>query len=204
MTTLLPSPEPERNKTEAARGPFRITACRRVYDNPWITLNEYQVITPADTAGLYGCITHKTRCAAVLAIDPQGCLLLVRQFFFPMGRELITIVCGGAPEGEDIAQAAARELAEETGLDATHWQHLEDYTASNGVSDKQGSIFLAHGLVPHAGDAQPDAEEKLEILRVPLARAFAMVEAGEITDLVSRQAITRLHVMSLKGALPSL
>ncbi|GAB5387294.1 MAG: NUDIX hydrolase [Alphaproteobacteria bacterium] len=187
---------------ESERGPFRITSKTQVYDNPWITVHEYQVITPAGTPGLYGVLSHKTRAACVLAVDPDGCLLLIRQFRFQLNTMALDIIQGGVPKGEALLGAAKRELQEDAGMQAQTWVELERFTSCNGIGDKTGGIFLAYGLQDN-GQTCFDDEEELELVKVPLQTAFDMARSGEIADIASRAAIARLEVMTLRGELPS-
>jgi ADP-ribose pyrophosphatase len=80
---------------------------------------------------------------------------------------------------------AARELEEETGLAAAHWQTLIDVDSTPGFSDESVRIFLATGLTeigrPHAHDEEAD----LVVKRVPLADAVQMVFTGEIVNALA-------------------
>jgi 8-oxo-dGTP pyrophosphatase MutT (NUDIX family) len=84
--------------------------------------------------------------------------------------------------------AARRELREETGFEARHWQRLGETHLSNSVADEYGVWFLATGLVP--GERQPEGTEVLGVRRVPLGEAVEMALDGRITDALSILAIT--------------
>ncbi len=91
---------------------------------------------------------------AVLALDEEDRVLLLRQYRHPVGRELWEPPAGLLDvDGEELVVAAARELAEEADLVAGSWWHLLDYFTSPGGSDERIRIFVARHLTP-----VPDAE----------------------------------------------
>jgi ADP-ribose pyrophosphatase len=72
-------------------------------------------------------------------------------------------------EGESPLQAARRELAEEVGLGAATWEPITSYASSVGVLDEIVHVFHATDLSPHDGGAEPEENERIEIVRWPLA-----------------------------------
>ena len=87
---------------------------------------------------------------------------------------------GSYGAGEDRLEAARRELKEETGLEASEWQHLTDFISTPGFCDEKISIYLARGL--SQGESRPDDDEFLYLCRLPLAEAVEKVMKGEIQD----------------------
>src|SRR5205085_1656155 len=87
---------------------------------------------------------------------------------------------GGAGPDEEPPAAAKRELLEETGCSAAHWQELLRAHLSNSVSDEEAIVYLARGLT--AGTAEPEGTERLQVKWVPFAEALVMMARGEITD----------------------
>lgn len=119
--------------------------------------------------------------AAVLPMDADGNVYLVRQFRAPVSRVLLEIPAGKLDyKGEDRLEAAKRELREETGLTAGSWTHLNDMLSTVGFCDECISIFLARDL--HAGDCDPDEDEFLNVVKLPLSEAVDMVMSNEIND----------------------
>jgi 8-oxo-dGTP pyrophosphatase MutT (NUDIX family) len=94
---------------------------------------------------------------------------------------------GGAPLDEDLLLAAQRELKEETGLSAEQWTELMRLHTSNSITDECGVVFLAEGLAQ--GETAFEETEDLEVRKLPLDEAVAMVERGEITDAISVAAL---------------
>lgn len=119
--------------------------------------------------------------SAVVPVDAEGYVYLVRQFRTPIEQALVEIPAGklDAP-GEDRLLAARRELHEETGLTAGRWDHLCDIVTTPGFSNEKISLYLARDL--RRGDAAPDEDEFLNLLRVPFAQAVAAAARGEIPD----------------------
>ena len=126
---------------------------------------------------------------AVLALD-DGELLMVRQYRTPIGRILLEIPAGTLdrlPDGslEDPADAAPRELAEETGHAAATWRRLGRFYTAPGFASEEMHLFLATGLAPVPGYTGPDEDERLELCRVPWADAVELAEAGDVEDAKS-------------------
>lgn len=119
--------------------------------------------------------------AAVLPIDNDGNVYLVRQFRAPVGRVLLEIPAGKLDyKGEDRKSAAQRELREETGLIAEEWIHLNDMLSTVGFCDECISLFLARGL--SAGESDPDEDEFVNVVKMPFTEAVDMVMNNEISD----------------------
>ena len=119
--------------------------------------------------------------AAVLPIDSEGNVYLVRQFRAPIDQILLEIPAGKLDHvNEDRFLAAKRELEEETGLTANSWLHLCDTFTTAGFSNEKISLYLARDLV--FGESRPDEDEFLNVVKMPFEEAFNMVMRGEIRD----------------------
>jgi ADP-ribose pyrophosphatase len=128
---------------------------------------------------------------AVVAIDDQDRVLLVRQWRHAAGGPLLEIPAGTLdrqPDGtvEAHAVAAARELEEETGSRAATWQHLGSFYTAPGFTSELIHLYLATGLTSsHEDGLHPDEDERLELYPTPFADAVAMVERAELHDAKS-------------------
>jgi 8-oxo-dGDP phosphatase len=138
---------------------------------------------------------------AVLALDEQGGVLMIRQYRHPVGRQLWEIPAGLRDvTGEALVDTARRELLEETGHTAREWHVLVDSYASPGISTERIRIFLARGVTPAASDYERKGEEKfLQIARVPLAEAVAAALAGKLHNGSAIQGVFAAYIASSRG-----
>jgi len=126
--------------------------------------------------------------SAVLPVDSDGNIYLVRQFRSPIDQVLLEIPAGKLDHiGEDRLLAAKRELAEETGLEAENWLHLTDTFTTPGFSSEKISLYLAREL--KSGASHPDEDEFLNVVKLPFAEALEMVMRDEIRDSKTQVAI---------------
>ncbi len=127
--------------------------------------------------------------SAVLPIDGEGNIYLVRQFRAPIDQILLEIPAGKLDSvDEDRLLAAKRELKEETGLEAENWLHLTDTFTTPGFSNERISLYLAREL--RQSDACPDEDEFLNLVKLPFKEALDMVLRGEIRDAKTQIAIS--------------
>ena len=169
-----------------------------VYDNPWIEVSHRQVITPGGTEGIYGKVHFKNIAVGVLPLDDEGYTWLVGQYRYTLDQYSWEIPEGGCPLGEEPLKAARRELLEETGITAARYTRLYDSYTSNSVTDEYAVAYLAEGLT--FGEARPEPSENLQLKRVPLTEAIAMVHRGEITDMFSMVTLLKAQAMGLGTA----
>jgi len=175
-------------KSDSAENPWTTHSTRTVYDNPWIRVTESQVTTPGGGPGIYGVVHFKNRAIGVVPVDDEGCTWLVGQYRYTLESYEWEIPEGGCGPEETPREAAARELAEETGLRADRYEVLlDDIALSNSVTDERSTIFLATGLKQR--EASPEETEDLRVRRLPLAEAIELVQQGAITDAVSVMAL---------------
>jgi 8-oxo-dGDP phosphatase len=120
---------------------------------------------------------------AIVAVDDEDMVVLVRQYRHPVGAELLELPAGLMDEpGESPLQVAQRELAEETGLSADAWLVLVQQHPTPGMSNEQVCIYLAQGLHPAAGEHERDADEDLDVMRMPFTTALQEIREGRITN----------------------
>ena len=115
-------------------------------------------------------------------------LVLVRQFRYPIGRELLEIPAGKLEKGEDPYPAALRELREETGGRTDHLQYLGDYYGSAGFCDEKLTLYFAK--LSNIGENDPDDDEFLTVERFSLPVFETMIARGEIVDGKTLSAYT--------------
>ena len=158
----------------------RFTRRERVFDGYILHIDHAEVTLPNGQKAMREIANH-IGASAVLPVDDNGMVTLVRQYRAPVEKVLLEIPAGklDAP-GEDRLAAAQRELQEETGLTAQNWIHLTDIATTPGFSSEIISLYLARQL--SKGETHPDEDEFLSIVTLPFADAVSMALSGEITD----------------------
>lgn len=176
--------------TDREANPWRRLSRRLVYENPWIELYHDDVVRPDGEPGIYGLVHFRHRAIGVVPVDASGRILLVGQYRYTLDAYSWEIPEGGGRFDEEPREAAARELAEETGFSAGDWRELCRAELSNSVTDEVALIFVARDLA--AGQPEPDATEVIETRWVELDEALAMVRRAEIRDVMSIVALQAL------------
>lgn len=164
------------------------------YDNPWITVTEYQVINPSGGKGIYGKIHFKNKAIGIVALDKDLNTWLVGQFRYTLNAWHWEIPEGGGPPDQEPLASAQRELREETGLIARRWTEIIHLHTSNSVTDEEGFVFLAEDL-EEGISALEETEADLKVWKLPLKDALQMVLDGKITDSISVMALLKVARM---------
>ncbi len=163
--------------------PWTTLTSREVYRNPWIRVREDTVRRPDGSPGIYGVVTTALA-VGVLALTDADEVVLVGQWRYTLDAYSWELVEGGAHDGEDSLMAAQRELREEAGYTAARWERLGgDLAVSNSVTDERAELWLAQDLTPVP--AAPEPTEDLTVRLVPLDEALALVDRGELTDVLT-------------------
>jgi 8-oxo-dGTP pyrophosphatase MutT (NUDIX family) len=169
--------------------PWTTLSSRSVYENPWISVREDQVLRPDGQPGIYGVVHFKNRAVGVLPVEEDGSVWLVGQYRYPLHAYSWEIPEGGSPTDEQPLETAVRELREETGLTAGQIELVSVSHLSNSVSDEIAYLYRATELIP--GPDEPEGTERLQVRRFSWNTAWAMLERGEITDSMSVIALCR-------------
>jgi len=110
--------------------------------------------------------------------DPD--VIMERQYRHAAGQFLFELPAGRVEPGEATLAAAKRELIEETGFRAKKWKLLTKYFASPGFLGEWMQIYLARDI--REGEARPELDEQIEVLRIPLSQAMQMIAGNKIHD----------------------
>lgn len=134
---------------------------------------------------------------AIVALDDDGRIPLVYQYRHPFGRRLWELPAGLLDiEGEAPELSAARELQEEAGLSAEHWQVLADLDSAPGFSDESVRVFLATGLTEVERPTPHDEEADMTMQWYPLADAVQRIFSGEITNSLAVSGILAAYAVT--------
>jgi ADP-ribose pyrophosphatase len=115
---------------------------------------------------------------AIVAVDCEGYLTLVRQLREPARRELVELPAGTREAGEDPLATAKRELREECGLTGGEWRALGGFWTTPGFCNEYMHLYAAEGV--ERGDADPDEDEDVELVRWRVEELESRL--GEIED----------------------
>lgn len=181
-------------------GPWQVREIRASYDNPWIRIDHHEVIRPDGVEGIYGVVRFANLAVGVLPIFEDGTTMLVGQHRFPLDLYSWELPEGGGPMGEPSEETARRELAEETGLKASHLAPLGIAHMSNSVTDERAEYYIAWGL--EEGEAAPEPDEVLALRRLPLSEVVMEIAKGRITDSLTILMVHGAILNAQIGLLP--
>ena len=186
----------KRMKPSGHKNPWTTLSHQKMYENPWIVVEEHQVINPSGGNGIYGKVHFKNKALGIIALDEQMNTWLVGQYRYTLNEYSWEIPEGGGPVEGVPLESAKRELKEETGIVAKKWQQVMRFHTSNSVTDEEAFLFLAEDLT--FGENQlEETEADLVVKKLPFKEALQMVMNGEITDSLSVAGI--LKVARLKN-----
>ncbi len=121
--------------------------------------------------------------ASVLPILPNGNIILVKQYRYPIGKVTLEVPAGKLDKNEDPLNCAMRELEEETGYVADKIKKMTTIATTVGFSNEVIHLYVADNL--SAGKFNPDEDEFINVVKMPFAEALKKVESGEIIDAKS-------------------
>lgn len=125
----------------------------------------------------------------VLPIDSDGNVYFVNQFRYAFNKVTLEAPAGKLEKGEDIKEAALRELKEETGLSATKITYLGEMYTTPALIDEIIHLYIAEGLTK--GEQSLDEDEFINVKKMSLDDAVKMVMNGEIKDSKTQTIVLR-------------
>lgn len=129
-------------------------------------------------------------CVAVVVMDAEDNVLLVRQFRKAVEKFLLEIPAGGIDPAESAEECVRRELQEETGYFPLKIQRIGGFYSSPGYCTEYLHLFLATELVPSPREAEDT--ESIEVVRVPSNKIPTLIASGEICDAKSIAGLLRV------------
>lgn len=128
-------------------------------------------------------IVEHDDCVAIIAVDAEDNLLLVRQFRKAVEKELLEIPAGGIDPGEDAETAVRREMREETGYLPRKVESLGGFYSTPGYCNEYLHLYLVSDLIPSRLVAEDT--DSIEVVRVPVSQVVDLVTSGQICDAKS-------------------
>lgn len=177
---------------------YRTLASREIFDGRVVRLRVDTVSMPGGGTADREICGHDDA-VAVVAVDEQDRVTLVRQYRHPVGERLWELPAGLCDvDGEDPADTGRRELVEEAGMEADRWRPVIEIVPSPGFSTERVHVFLATGLREVTRPPAADEESDMELARVPFEEAVEMILDGRMVNgiavagiLAAREARTR-------------
>lgn len=181
--------------------PWQTHSSKISHQNRWFKVRTDQVTTPNGKTGEYN-VMEMPPSVFIVAVNEKLELCLIHEFRYPHQQWLWEVPVGSLEKSDsNKLEAAKRELQEETGLRAKHWQQLGSLLGIKGMTNQQMLTFLATGLTAnhdHTQVAEGIAGQRF----VSFSQFFADVKSGEIIDAETICVVT-LAALEL-GQLPIL
>jgi len=174
---------------------YRTLSSRYVYHGHNIRLRVDDVVLPSGKETVREVIEHNGA-VAIVAMDIEKNILLVRQFRHATGKQLLEIPAGGIDSGETPEETARREMQEETGYTPGKLERLGGFYSAPGYANEYLYLFLATDLAPARLIAEDTEEVKL--VKMPLNDVVELIRNGEIQDAKSIAGL--LYYLKFKAA----
>ena len=175
----------------------KTTASELIFDGKVLHVYKDDITLPNGKSGIREYIKH-VGAVCVVALTDENEVICVRQFRYPNAHVILEIPAGKLDsKDEDPRLAALRELREETGATCRELTYLGVYLSSPAILDEKLHMFFAQGL--EFGETDPDEDEFIETVRVPLDTLVDMIMRGEVPDGKTQAAVMRVaHALSKK------
>lgn len=183
----------ENDNSVNEQNPWKTLSVQKIFESPWIELEWHDVLNPSGNVGKYNVVKFKHLAIGILPIDKDGYTYLVGQWRYPLNQYSWEIPEGGGKMNVSPLESARRELFEETGLVAHHYEELIRLHTSNSVTDELAIVYLAQDLEQF--QSQPEETEDITIKKVHLIDAVKMVMNGEITDSISVASLLKAAIL---------
>lgn len=174
-----------------SKQPIVATSSRIAYENKWLRIREDQTLRAGGVRGIYGVVETEDS-VVVCAVNEAREVYLIYGYSYPTDTWSWQIP-GGGGEGEAPTIAAARELGEETGLQAGHYEVLGNLIVSCGLLKERMAVVLATELQMGARTEADDSDSVTEGKFVSLTELRQMIRDGEVCDGQSIAAIYLLE-----------
>lgn len=185
------------NETNDAALVEKQVSSELIYDGAVVHLFRDGIKLPDGKSAVREVIRH-VGAVAVVPLTEAGEVICVRQYRYAPGKVLLEIPAGKLDsKQEDHVEATLRELREETGARCEKLTYLGPLYPAVGYSDELIDMYVAEGLT--FGETDPDEDEFIDVVRVPLAELVDRILRGEIADSKTQAAILKVWVMKCRA-----
>ena len=160
----------------------KLLASKRIYEGRLVNLRQDAVVLSSGRETVREVVEHPD-CVAIVAINSEDNVVMVRQFRKPVEGVLLEIPAGVIEPGEEPQECALRELEEETGYMAGKMERIGGFYSSPGYSTEFLYLFLATDL--QKGSTRPDEDEIIEVVSIPWEQIPGLIAKGEVCDAKS-------------------
>lgn len=161
----------------------KLLSIEQTFDGKLLHMERWIVELPNGKLTTREIIRH-VGASAVVAVNDRDEICMVRQYRAALGRVTLEVPAGKLDhKGADPLECARRELSEETGLTAQHWQHLGPIYTTVGFCDERIDLYLAQGL--SEGEPHCDEDEFVETEYIPYGTLLGMIQEGKLSDAKS-------------------
>ena len=167
----------------------RCTSTTRVFDGHILSLRVDEVQFDDGIKATREVVEHRGA-SVIIPLLENNQVLLVRQYRYAVGRELLEIPAGTCDDGESPDNCARRELQEETGFTCEEFEKILECYVAPGYSNEKISFYLAKGL--KRTQQNPDEDERITVESLPIQKALAKIRNGEICDAKTVCALFRM------------
>lgn len=167
-----------------------IKQTQKIYDGRIIKVVNHLVECPNGNEAYREVVCHPGG-VAVVPVDNEGFVYMVRQYRIPYDRMMLEVPAGKLDSGENPDVAAKRELREETGLIADKMVFMGHFYPSVGFCDEDLRMYLATGFTQ--GETDPDADEFVYVEKIHIDDIVNMIMNNEISDGKTIAAILKAY-----------
>jgi len=166
--------------------PFELISSENILKGRVFTIRRDTLKTPDGRETVFEIVEHGGS-VIIIPIDEDGNILFVRQYRHAAGKDLLELPAGTRENNELYDTCAAREIREETGMEAGSLKKVGEFYLAPGYSTEFMGVFLATDLKYNPLEA--DDDEFLSVEKIPIKEAFGMAERGEMPDAKTLAAL---------------
>jgi ADP-ribose pyrophosphatase len=178
---------------------WKVVSHKKLLSSKFFSVDQEELISTKGKQIYYDTVNRRP-ISVVAPMNENYELYMVKQYRHMLKTHALELVAGHLEEGETPLDAAKRELKEEAGLKAKHWEEMAAVRDSASVINSEVHLFLAREI--EESESEPEAEEEgIEMVKIPLKKAVEKVISGEINTLATMYTVLLLDRFVGEGKL---